>query len=64
MLSPLGYTNDVPVCPRPDGSVSVIDPVTTHPFASVTVRLYVPAVKVVRSSDVDVNPPGPVHANV
>ena len=34
-----------------------------HPFASVIVMSYVPASNVVKSSDADVNPFGPVHAN-
>ncbi len=46
------------------GSVMITCRVTVHPLASVTVRSYVPAARLVRSSLVEVNPAGPVHAKV
>ena len=36
-------------------------PLIVHPFASVTVKLYVPGARFVKSAEVELNPEGPDH---
>ena len=61
MLSPLGKIETSAVWAKPDGSVKVIVVSKTHPLISVIVTEYVPENKSVKSSEVLVNPLGPVH---
>jgi hypothetical protein len=49
---------------RTDGSDKVIEMDDVHPFASVTVTVYIPAFSAEISSIAEVNAEGPVHAYV
>ena len=62
MLYPPATVKLLNKLPNVGGSVNVIEFIAVHPFASVTVKLYAPAINPAGFCKADVNPDGPVHA--